>query len=241
MLLRVLLVGMVTSLGLELPTGQEVDAWSRAGRDWCQTRLAEWDASLPTNATALVTVPAPTVAVAADVARNEGATQTVEVPRIAEIATTSPIAQTVEIAPIAEAEAKVVLAADLTFIAVMEESVNAFAAESFAEEAAAVLASLPLPREEPGVDPLVAMELGREAERPIEAAMVEAVATLNGPTVADAAGLAPASVPEPAVAIAAMPGHTRGERLAAALRLTSQAVRAWAGLLQGAATLSLNP
>ena len=41
MALRVLLVGLVASLGLELPTGQDVSSWARAGRAWVDARVVE--------------------------------------------------------------------------------------------------------------------------------------------------------------------------------------------------------
>jgi hypothetical protein len=41
MTLRLMLVGLVASMGFELPTGTEVSAWARTGRDWaCAMRAS---------------------------------------------------------------------------------------------------------------------------------------------------------------------------------------------------------
>ena len=126
MLLRVMLVGMVTSLGLELPTENDVDSWSQAGRDWCQARLAEWDAP-----PALAMMPDDANAFAPD--RPELAA---EVPNPVEAGR------------------------DLAFAAVMDETVNAFAAEQLAEAAALAFANLPEAVEvEDAIDPAVALKL----------------------------------------------------------------------------------
>ncbi len=47
MMLRALLVCLVTSLGLELPTRADVGSWVDSGRQWCSIRVAEWDAPMP--------------------------------------------------------------------------------------------------------------------------------------------------------------------------------------------------
>src|SRR5262249_17052965 len=39
MALRFLLVGLVVGLGVDLPSGEEVSAWVRSGRDWIQARV----------------------------------------------------------------------------------------------------------------------------------------------------------------------------------------------------------
>ena len=74
MALRCLLVGLVASLGFELPSGQEVTSWTRPGRDWVaartitladlQANAATWlggaePAAPPAVAPALVAVPVP--------------------------------------------------------------------------------------------------------------------------------------------------------------------------------------
>src|SRR4051794_7553825 len=39
MALRLLLVGLVIGLGVELPSGDEISSWARAGGDWLQARI----------------------------------------------------------------------------------------------------------------------------------------------------------------------------------------------------------
>ncbi len=41
MMLRIMLVGLVASLGLELPSNDDVSHWTRSGRQWASARLAE--------------------------------------------------------------------------------------------------------------------------------------------------------------------------------------------------------
>ncbi|MBX6316333.1 MAG: hypothetical protein IRY99_25990 [Isosphaeraceae bacterium] len=40
MLLRLLLVGAVTTMGLDLPTGRDLERWCRSGRDWWEAAVA---------------------------------------------------------------------------------------------------------------------------------------------------------------------------------------------------------
>lgn len=185
MLLRVMLVGLVTSLGLELPTEGDLDAWKQSGRDWCQTRLAEWDARMPADASAFASDPA-------------------------EIAVKAPDA----------AEAK-----DLAFDLAMGETTRSFEVDHALLEAARALASLP-PAVEDAFDAERTLELGRAAEPLVDALAVAEPAA------------APELVPSPEVDINA---PSRGARLAAAVRLTSQAAHAWASLLQGSTSISFNP
>ena len=44
MAFRVFLVGAVAALGIDLPNGFDVDAWTHSGRTWWQARVAEFDA-----------------------------------------------------------------------------------------------------------------------------------------------------------------------------------------------------
>jgi hypothetical protein len=39
MALRFLLVGLVIGLGVDLPSGEEISSWARAGSDWVRSRL----------------------------------------------------------------------------------------------------------------------------------------------------------------------------------------------------------
>ena len=58
MMLRALLVCLVTSLGLELPTRADVDSWVHSGRQWCSIRAEEWDARMPDGVAAFSADPA---------------------------------------------------------------------------------------------------------------------------------------------------------------------------------------
>ena len=41
MTLRIMLAGLVASMGLELPGGPDVSPWMRSGLDWVHARLAD--------------------------------------------------------------------------------------------------------------------------------------------------------------------------------------------------------
>src|SRR5262245_46744904 len=49
MMLRLVMVSLVAALGLELPTRSDLDDWAQAGRCWCEARLADWDARMPSG------------------------------------------------------------------------------------------------------------------------------------------------------------------------------------------------
>ncbi len=57
--LRLLLVGVVAGLGLNLPVRENVSAWKRAAETWVYSRMAEWDARMPTGPSAFVVVAEP--------------------------------------------------------------------------------------------------------------------------------------------------------------------------------------
>ena len=169
MALRVLLVGLVTSLGFELPTSANVDAWARSGRAWCHTRQAEWEAPMPDDATAFATEPAGAESGAASID------------------------------------------ADRAFAALVDDAASAFAADlASAGDAARAFDAIDV-----GDDlyPGVAYALNREPEREASPAVE-----------------APEREPAP-----------RAHRLAAAVRLTGQAVHAWFDLLRAPTVVSLNP
>ncbi|WP_435019415.1 hypothetical protein TA3x_001283 [Tundrisphaera sp. TA3] len=58
--LRLILVSLVASMGFELPTSQEVQTWSRSGREWVAARVGEFSAPLIGEAPAEA-VEAPTI------------------------------------------------------------------------------------------------------------------------------------------------------------------------------------
>src|SRR5262249_41667144 len=45
--LRLALVGLVASLGLDLPSGRDVDRWAESGRTWGCTMLDGWNMGVP--------------------------------------------------------------------------------------------------------------------------------------------------------------------------------------------------
>lgn len=70
--LRVVLVGLVASLGLDLPSGQEVGAWVNSGKAWCLAIVADEDARMPNGRAAFAEArPEPAQVVAE--APNDGA------------------------------------------------------------------------------------------------------------------------------------------------------------------------
>lgn len=56
MALRLVLVGVVASLGLTLPSREALDAWTRSGQAWMNARLAEWESRRPVDENAFVYV-----------------------------------------------------------------------------------------------------------------------------------------------------------------------------------------
>jgi hypothetical protein len=62
MALRLILVGVVAGLGLNLPARESVQAWKHSAETWVYSCLAEWDARMPTDEKAFVVVAEPTAA-----------------------------------------------------------------------------------------------------------------------------------------------------------------------------------
>src|SRR3954453_5202836 len=65
--LRIMLVGLVASLGFELPSDNDLSRWSRSGREWVAARLAGFpgppvEADQPVVETADVPTASPTFA-----------------------------------------------------------------------------------------------------------------------------------------------------------------------------------
>ena len=59
MMLRLILVGLVTSMGLELPSGRDVSCWAESGRSWANAQVA----ALTTSGVEVAPAEAPGVAV----------------------------------------------------------------------------------------------------------------------------------------------------------------------------------
>ncbi len=53
---RLILVSVVAGLGLTLPSGKQVTSWRDSAQGWVSTRLAEWDARMPAEASAFIYV-----------------------------------------------------------------------------------------------------------------------------------------------------------------------------------------
>ena len=54
MALRMVLVSFVASLGLSLPTSEDMGRWTKSTRNWLDSRLAAWDARMPSGTQAFV-------------------------------------------------------------------------------------------------------------------------------------------------------------------------------------------
>jgi hypothetical protein len=185
MALRFLLVGLVASLGFEMPTARDVESWTRTGRSWVEARLADANSLKLEVARALDRAP--------DCER-------LEEPTLAP----APVA---EVASIRE---------DLTFEVVVDGMAKDFVAD---------LASI----KEPGPvdEALAVVEPFRE--------MQEATPTPSRPEV-PAIETVVAARPEPVEGPAPVPTPppttSRIEKISTALRLTRQAMSAWAALVE---------
>jgi hypothetical protein len=210
MALRVMLVGLVASLGLELPDGREFTGWLRSGQTWLSAR---WE-----SVEGWMSVLAPESGLADD----EGAVGaevmvagdvpvgpivgTEAVDGLGAIRGDSP---SIEIVETGEDRAE---AEDAAFASVVGAMATSFAAgEGRSGEVGSVLGDVAyeLNRISDGVDDGWMWEEGERESRPVEVAEVSAV------------GVAPEAEVE-----------ARSERLGTAVRLTGQAWRAWMSVLQ---------
>lgn len=153
MKLRVLLFGLITLFGLELPASADVGAWTSSGREWCDLGANEEAVPMPDDATAFAAEPVD--------------------------AATPPVDE------------------DRAFTTAMDETVSTFVADD--ARASEFLA--------------IGEALNRESGR----------------------------VPRFTPAVVEPETAERAGRLAAAVRLTGEAVHAWVDLLQSPAIASLNP
>ena len=182
MALRVLLVGLVASLGFELPTGPDLASWAKSGRAWVDARAAELSGLRLEAEQALA---GPT-----DGERAEGPAPSTEV-----------------------ASSR----ADLIFEATVEAMASEFAVDlalmkeaTPAEEAVVVVERF---QERP---PAAETDPGPESESDEQAS--EGLAEV-------------VPVPAPSIAPPASPASPI-EKLSTAVRLTREAVNAWASLIQ---------
>jgi hypothetical protein len=189
MALRFLLVSLVAGMGLELPSGQELSRWTRAGREWAGARMIELSSIRAEAQRALL---GPT-----DCERN-GA-----------------------IAAPAEAVIDGPSTADLAFDVVVEGMASTFAAD---------MAAIQADRPEWIATPDVIADQPPDEEPPMLAWV--------DPEPEPASFSAPAETQPAAVAeTPTSPIATRVDRLSMAVRLTRQAVIAWASLIEGSSEI----
>jgi hypothetical protein len=184
MTLRIMLLGLVASMGIELPSGADISSWTRSGRDWVASRLGD--------------LPGPYVE--ADRA-DAGPTDCHQAGRPTE----SPVVAVAEDCGIA---------ADLAFEAVSEAMAADFSADLLtmqAEESPSETAPVMLSSDEP---PAVGLPDGEETM-----------------TLAVPADEAEAVEPDEETS----ESHSCLDRVSSAVRLTREAVQAWATLIQESA------
>ena len=187
MALRFLLVSLVAGMGLELPSGQELSSWTRAGREWAGARMVELSSLRVEAEQAFL-----------------GATDCERA-----IENTGPIAS-------AEVGAS---RADLAFDVVVEGMASTFAADlvaSRSDRPESVSTPDAFADQRRGEDPPILAWSDPEPEPAFFPASVET---------------RPEAVSEvPAIA-------ARVDRLSAAVRLTRQALSAWALLIEGSSEI----
>jgi len=178
MTLRIMLLGLVASLGFELPSGNDLSCWAKAGQTWFQSRMIE-----PSGPE--------TVEPSLDPAEPTDCQQVVET-------------------------------SELPSIVCPEEDESVFQAltESIAADFSADL--LANHREETLADPVVVASVETEEEAP---------AVLNE---SDEAGCLVVTAEEASPVETVEEAPSRPDRVSNAVRLTREAVQAWADLMQEA-------
>jgi hypothetical protein len=183
MALRFLLMSLVAGMGLELPNGQELSSWTRAGREWAGARMVDLSALRSEAECAFL-----------------GST---DCERADESA-----------GPTATADAGS-SSADLAFDVVVEGMASTFAAD---------LAAIRVEGPESAFAPGALADQPRGEDPPLLA--------WRDPEPESATFPAPAAE-EPTSPAETSPSASRVDRLSAAVRLTRQAVIAWASLIEG--------
>ena len=195
MTLRIMLVGLVASLGFELPSGSDVSCWAKAGQTWIQSKMI--DPSGPETVEPKLDVVVPT-----------DCRQVVEKSEVPSI--------------VSEKET---CAADAAFQVVTESIAVDLSADLLANH-----------REEAPAEPVVArVEL--EAPAPVVLPEAEEAGCLivnadEAKTAESAWTLDEAKSTEPVETI--VEDAPKPDRVSAAVRLTREAVQAWADLMQEA-------
>jgi hypothetical protein len=277
MALRLLLVGMVASLGLDIPMGWRIDKWDCVGRDWLEARqieLQELTETRPLIVDARVDAPAGPIrplivetqdGAAEKVAARPDVIEVIEEPQLVTIPEpTAPVLAAPKVAelppPVPPAERKATQLAEPANV-VGETAVTGEvpAPESrdamFAAVVDKMVAAFTAPVETPSNTELLAALAPQTPREPAIAGPVdEAAVTLEdaGQPATAATAAEPPPPPAPAAESTAWAGATaeeareaamaqdrvvapksasRNERLMTAVRLTRQAISAWAGLL----------
>ena len=242
MALRLILMGVVAGMGMSLPNPDDVVGWCGAAASWVDARFLGLEEPTPPVETDVVlmdeTTPAETPAqmpsdeqfnaVMSDMAtafakEMTPATTEPSVVRIVEAPAAPPVevippAKPAKAAEPANEEKVAVIDPDATFNLVMNETVGAFKADLATlphDEPAEVVATAEAV-ETPTIDPL-----------PLEAPAAQVASTT------DATASTPASEPSKEV----QEGHP--DRLEHAMRLTREAVFAWASLIHGPAVVTI--
>ena len=207
MMLRLILVGLVTSMGFQLPSSRDMSCWAESGRAWASATIHDMGGAVPTTVAVVEAQPE---------TRPE------------------PAAATVAVAPAAadEAFAGVVagMAADFAADRALALGVAPAAAEDHDGATVAIVEVAEV------TDPTVALPAGEESAT-VVAAEVAVVAAVESTDCEGLAPAGPAEVEAVAVVAAeeAMgvedDSPTRADRLADAVRLTRQAAQAWADLM----------
>ena len=257
MALRLILVGAVAGLGLSLPSASRLQSWGDSTRNWAHARFAAWDAQMPADASAFVLVAAPTVPPSESAAPAPTPTPAADkAAPVPIIATELAAGLDVPTCPMNLEAPSATALDDSAFDVAQRDVLSAFAADALANER-------PSPRFEPIVleddaDEGVALRLNREAEGLNLATAVKSFApdrfepmvvgddlepgmafALNREAEGLNLGSFRNAPPEVWVGREVESPDSRG-RLTQAVRLTREAVHAWASLLHGPAVVILS-
>jgi hypothetical protein len=227
MALRVILVGLVASLGLDLPSSQDVARMAQSGLDWASSQAASirdfvadlTDRESDPGREAVAEERAPE-GMPAEVARDVDATTTTEATLANVSHPTTGRVPTIEVVEESDEPATQVAAdpVDGRFDAIVGEMASEFAGQADEIVPAATVAETE--EEEPFAG--IAYALNREADGIEDEWIVEeaeATATAERPQVAESEEESDDDDP-------------RGARLGTAVRLTGQALQAWMSVLQ---------
>jgi|GEM_PF-5991523 len=234
MALRLILMGVVAGMGMNLPTHDDVASWRRAVECWVNARFDDWDSRMPVDGSAFrfgreavasaEAVPALTVplddqfnAVVADMtaafAKEMAPAVVVESPAlVVEAPRLTPVQETLPLEAPAEpmrTEREGQANEDVAFQAVMDQTVGGFVADLAAHR------------------PLVSKgDASVAAVKPRESDSAEGPARVSAVTKKSSTPSRGTQVEE--------------DQFSHAMRLTREAVFAWAGLLHGPAVVTIS-